>query len=165
MTIKQININNNLDQSDPIFETKLYPHRSLGWFGFLFLMGLYFISVAVFGVLFIVQGAWPISVFMVASVFAIWFAFRRNYLDAHNFEIIRLYKDQLIVEDHHKKRGIKKWSFNPAWVQLTISEDNIGRKSVFLSSSGKQIEIAEFLGHEQKSDFAMTIKRYLNDLR
>ena len=105
-----------------LFDALLTPHRSLAPRGFVILMG--FITVVSFsaGLVFFLVGAWPVVGFLGLDVALIYLAFRINYRDARRHEILRLTRRRLVVERRDPWGAVKRWTFQPAWLQVLMDD-------------------------------------------
>ncbi len=142
--------------NEPIlFEARLSPHRSLSRAGFAIVMGvLAGVSFAV-GVSFLLMGAWPVFGFFGLDVALVWFAFRINYRDARAYEDIRMTPNLLSVRQVSAKGAARETDFNPRWVRLEKTEDDLyGVTRVALISRGIFLIVGAFLPPLYKSELA-----------
>ena len=148
-----------MEKSNPLepvlFEARLSPHRSLSAGGFAILMGtLAAISFAV-GVSFLMMGAWPVCGFFGLDVALVWLAFRVNYRDARAYEDIRMTPNLLSVRQVSAKGAARETDFNPRWVRLEKTEDDLyGVTRVALISRGLSLIIGAFLPPLSKGELA-----------
>jgi uncharacterized membrane protein len=138
-----------------LFEARLSPHRSLSSTGFAIVMGvLATVSFAV-GVSFLMMGAWPVFGFFGLDVALVWLAFRVNYRDARAYEDIRVTPNVLSVRQVSAKGAARKTDFNPRWVRLEKTEDELyGVTRVALLSRGIFLVVGAFLPPLYKSELA-----------
>jgi len=139
----------------------LAPHRSLPPTGFLIVMlgfgGISFVA----GILFVLHGAWPVTGFFGLDVGLLYLAFRINYRSARREERIRLVADALTVE----RRGVRgerwSWRFQPFWLRVTLEETDDESNRLTISSHGRSLVLASFLGAGERRRFAATLKEAL----
>jgi len=139
----------------------LAPHRSLPPAGFLIVMlafgGLSFVA----GILFVLHGAWPVTGFFGLDVGLVYLAFRINYRSARREERIRLVADALTVE----RRGVRgerwSWRFQPYWLRVTLEESDDESNRLTISSHGRSLVLASFLGAGERRRFAATLQEAL----
>ena len=64
-------------------------------------------------------------------------------------------------------KGVKaEWRFNPSWVRLHREEhEEFGVQKLALVSRGQSVEIANFLGPEEKARFATGLSHALAEAR
>ena len=142
-------------QPDPqIFSALLTPYRSLNRTGFLAVM--LFLSVVSFalGLVFLMKGAWPVLGFFGLDVLVIWWAFKVNFRTARAREEITVTASELRVRRVSHRGQVAEWTFNPLWVRLDMEiDEDFGIEHLYLISRGRQIQIARFLGPEEKASF------------
>ncbi len=149
-----------------IFSAMLTPHRSLNRTGFLAVM--VFLSVVSFvtGLAFLMMGAWPVFGFFGLDVLVIWWAFKVNFRAARASEQIVVTPSELRVRRVSHRGHVAEWTFNPLWVRLDqeIDED-FGLEHLYLISRGHRLQIAGFLGPEEKASFYKGLVDALNAAR
>ncbi|WP_024338645.1 DUF2244 domain-containing protein [Bradyrhizobium japonicum] len=168
-----MNTGNEIERSasgDPrdvqIFSALLTPHRSLNRTGFLAVM--LFLSVVSFvtGLAFLMMGAWPVFGFFGLDVLVIWWAFKANFRAARAREEIVVTPSELRVRRVSHRGQVAEWTFNPLWVRLDQEVDEeYGIEHLYLVSRGHQIQIARFLGPEEKASFYKSLVEALNAAR
>jgi uncharacterized membrane protein len=146
-----------------VFAATLRPYRSLDPRGFALLMavlaGMSFIS----GMAFALNGAWPIMGFFGLDVGLVYLAFRINYRAADACERVVLSESQLIVERHRRGQLIGRWSFQPYWLRVQVTE---GRSpAVVLASHGRSVAVGSFLSPDERQGFAQALSDSLEALK
>lgn len=137
-----------------IFSALLTPHRSLNRTGFLAVM--LFLSAVSFvtGVAFLMMGAWPVLGFFGLDVLVVWWAFKANFRTARAREEITVTTSELRVRRISHRGQVAEWTFNPLWVRIDMEVDeDFGIEHLYLISRGHQIQIARFLGPDEKASF------------
>jgi uncharacterized membrane protein len=149
-----------------IFAGRLRPHRSLGCGGFRLLLAV-FAGMAIFVTLpFFLIGAWPIVGFMGLDGAVFYWAFRANFRAARAYEDVTLTPVELQVAKVSPSGARAEWRFNPVWVRLEREEhEAYGTRRLALVSAGRRLEIAGFLGPDQKAEFADGLARALAQAR
>ncbi len=151
----------------PRYSALLRPHRSLDRQGFLILMiAISFVSF-VAGVAFLLLGAWPVFGFFGLDVLLIYWAFRKNYAEARNFETVELYDEELVVRRESKGRPAEEWCFHPFWVRVQLEKDEELEicGPLWLTSHGKRLQLGAFLGADTLRVFSEELKLALAGLR
>jgi len=157
----------NADNLEPtIFSATITPHRSLGNVGFLVLMiafgGVSFIS----GIAFLLMGAWPVFGFFGLDVALLYWAFRLNYRRAGAYEEVKVTPSALTVRKVSHRGRAREWVLNPLWVRLDKdSHEEYGIERLFLVARGKQLVIANFLGPDEKANFAKELGAALSEAK
>lgn len=159
----------------PVFEAILYPHRSLGRRGYLILIAGTALIMGLYGLTFLLLGAWPIFGFIGAEWLLFWFLFSRHYRGDRRAERLRLYHDRLVVERLDAKGRFTAFSLQPYWLQVVLAPmgSSGGRpggrageaepdNALYLRSHGKHLEIGAFLSAPERRDFAGELARVLD---
>jgi uncharacterized membrane protein len=154
---------NSFDDEPALFSALLTPHRSLNRTGFVVLMA--FISLVSFGagLVFLSMGAWPVLGFLGIDVLAIYWAFRVNFHRATAYEEIAVTPSALHVRQVTHLGRVSEWTFNPLWVRLDVEKHaEFGVQRLSLVSRGRSLNIASFLGADEKQSFAMALMGAMN---
>ncbi|HCX67590.1 MAG TPA: hypothetical protein DHK64_08645, partial [Rhodobiaceae bacterium] len=102
------------------FNAMITPHRSLSSRGFVILIGIVATVNFTAGILFMVQGAWPVFGFCGLEVVLVWWAFRANYRAARAHETVQLSDEELRVRRVDRKGNARAFSFQPYWVRVAL---------------------------------------------
>lgn len=154
------------DDQAPIFAARLSPYRSLGPVGFNLVMiaiaGVSFVA----GLAFWLIGAWPVVGFFGLDIFLIQLAFRLNYRAARAYEDVEVTRDSLTVKTVTASGRKREYSFNPYWARLEIDRrpDRL-ISALRIASHGKRLEIAAFLGPEERESFSAAFSAALAKAR
>ncbi len=153
--------------SDPstFMDAELRPNRSLGRFGFVWLMavvaGINFLA----GLYFLSLGAWPIIGFCLLDVALVYIAFRISYRVGRRRETVTVTSDELTVRKITPSGKVRAWRLHPFWAQVIV--DRIGEHDaqIRLVSHGKSLVIGAFLAPEERQSFAEALKSALQEAR
>lgn len=149
-----------------LFSTRLRPHRSLSRRNFHLLMMVFSGGSFVWSLPFIFLGAWPVAGFMGVDVTLFYLAFRASFRAARAYEDVEVKPFELFVAKVNAKGERVEWRFNPAFVRLEREDHaEFGTQRLALVSSGRRIEIAAFLGPEEKARFAKRLSSALAEAR
>jgi uncharacterized membrane protein len=150
--------------SDPVFDAVLYPHRSLGPRGFLWLMlGLCACSTAL-GAAFWTMGAWPIPGFLGLDLVIVYVAFRLNYRAGRRYEAICLNHEALHVTRCDPRGRLSHETLQPFWLRVVLEHGpRAGR--LLLTSHGRTLEIGDFLPEAEKQALAEALRDALGKVR
>jgi uncharacterized membrane protein len=152
-------------QASPVFfDAVLYPHRSLPPRGFLVLMLLLGGVSFAAGMSFVLIGAWPIFGYFGLDVLLVYLAFRASYRSARMHEWVRLTKDMLTVERVGQRGERRRWQFQPYWLRVVLEERDQTNRLV-LTSHGRELVVAGFLGPQERKNFAAALKDALTRWR
>ncbi|MSP20765.1 MAG: DUF2244 domain-containing protein [Alphaproteobacteria bacterium] len=144
-----------------LFDAVLRPHRSLSKPGFLILMG--FIAVVSFasGMLFLLQGAWPVMGFFGLEVGLVYVAFKMNYRAGKLFETVQLDTSQLLVRRIDPKGRAASWSFQPNWLRVAMDDPPEHESQLTLTTHGRSLTIGAFLTPEERLQIAQELRAAL----
>lgn len=151
---------------EEILSLRLWPHRSLTRNDFRVLMLVFGLLCLAGGMRFLLLGAWPVAVFFALDVLIFYCAFRANFRAANAYEQYRLTALELLFARVSAKGLRNEWRFNPQWVRIERQEhEEFGLQQLALVSRGNWVEIARFLGPDQKAEFAETLSSALSTAR
>jgi len=154
------------DVDEAIFTARLTPHRSLGPRGFRILMAASFVATSAFSAPFFLMGAWPVVGFLGLDVAAIYLAFKLSYRAARAYEDFRLSYFELKVA-RANAAGLKhEWRFAPAFVRFErVDHEEFGPQRLSLISKGRRLDVARFLGPDEKAEFAGAFSKALAEAK
>lgn len=145
----------------------LWPHRSLTQRGFVWFIGLTaaLIAVPLLGIL----GSpvlWALLPFLLAAVWSIWFALRKNGRDRDILEQVALTRDRMTLVRHDPRQGRKDWEANPYWVRLTLHPTGGPVPNYLtLKGEGREVELGAFLSEEERLALHGELQDRLSRLR
>jgi uncharacterized membrane protein len=150
-----------------LFDAVLTPHRSLPRAGFWAVMAAVTVISTALGVVFLLQGAWPIFGFFGLDIALLYIAFRWSYRSGRLTETVRLAADELHVRRLSARGRAAEWRFNPYWVRVEIDEaaEPGHGNPLALVSHGERIEIGAFLSPDERLEFANALKNALVECR
>lgn len=157
--------NENQAGEDRLFTATLSPYRSLSRRGFNVLMAFMGLVSFTAGIIFLNMGAWPVFGFFGLDVALLYFAFRRNYMDARAIEQIDVSPALLLVRRVSALGHETEYSFNPYWTRLVVDRRSNGVAALSLVSSGKRLSIGNFLGPNERGPFAQALQSALSAAR
>ena len=145
----------------------LWPHRSLDQRGFVWFVGL---TAALFAVpLFGVLGSpvlWALLPFLLGTIWAIWFALRKNGRDRDIVEDLTLSRDLIQLVRHGPKGRRQDWQANPYWLRLTLHEAGGPVPNYLtLKAEGREVELGAFLSEDERIALRDELQTRLNSLR
>lgn len=130
----------------------LWPHRSLTQRGFVGFVGLTATLIAV--PLLATLGSpvlWALLPFLLGTIWAIWFALRKNGRDRDIVEDLTLTPDRLTLVRHGPKGKRQDWAANPYWVRVTLhATGGPVPNYLTLKGEGREVELGAFLSEEER---------------
>lgn len=148
-----------------LFDAVLTPHRSLSPRGFWLLMGCIVAVSFTGGLVFLIAGAWPIFGFFGLDVALIYWAFRASYRSGRLRERLRLTRDELTVERIDPRGKLRRWTFQPYWLQVDIDDPPDHSSQLVLSSHGRALAVGAFLSPLERGEIAGALRQALGECR
>ena len=148
-----------------LFDAILRPHRSLSAFGFLLLMGVLCTISFVAGMVFLLQGAWPVMGFFGLEIALIYGAFKLNYRSGRVVETVQLGREELLVRRIDPKGRVFSWTFQPNWLRVKMDYPPEHESQLALTSHGRRLIIGAFLTPEERLDVAKELRTALSRWR
>src|SRR5215469_4461949 len=140
------------------YDAVLQPHRSLPPRGFvIFMLALAGLSFIV-SLVFVLNGAWPVTPFFGVDVLLVYIAFRISYRRAKLREELRLTEESLTVERVGIKGERTRWQFQPFWLRLIFEEKDEHTNRLVLASHGRSLAVGSFLGPAERRGVAHGLK-------
>jgi len=151
------------DNKNPEFSAILTANRSLSKRGFAILMTCVALVSFAAGIAFLRMGAWPVFGFFGLDVALLYWAFKKNFADCDVRELVEVTDSELIVHHFAPKTPAQEYRFLRHWVRLELIEDQARKLvgSLNIHSHGKSIEIAAFLGPDERKEFYLALNRAL----
>jgi len=147
---------------EPFFRALLTPHRSLGRTGFFILMGVLAFACLTTGMLFLVDGAWPILCFCGLNFVGVYIAFRLNYRAARVHEEVALSRTSLDIRKVAASGRAEEHRFNPFWTRFSVSRhQEIGITGMAVEARGESVPIGSFLNPDDRESFATAFSHAL----
>ncbi|MEQ8390040.1 MAG: DUF2244 domain-containing protein [Thalassospira sp.] len=117
------------------------------------------------GLIFWSVGAWPVIGFLGVDVILLSLAFYFSFRSARQEERIELRAENLRVTRISVRGDRQQFDFQPYWLRVVLQRGEDDQCSLFLQTHGKSLEIAGFLGADEKTDLAAKLERVLRQTR
>lgn len=130
----------------------LWPHRSLSQRGFVWFIGLTagLIALPLTGII----GSpvvWALLPFLLATLWAIWFALRKSGRDRDIVEELTLSPDRITLTRHGPKGKRQDWEANPYWLRVMLHEAGGPVPNYLtLKGEGREVELGAFLSEDER---------------
>jgi len=145
----------------------LWPHRSLSQRGFVWFVGgtSALIGVPLIGVI----GSpvvWVLLPFLLATIWAIWFALRKNGRDRDIVEDLHLSADRISLTRHGPRGQRQDWQANAHWLRVTLHKTG-GPVPNYLTmkGEGREVELGAFLSEAERVQLRDDLLRTLDRAR
>ena len=156
-----MDLNDEKTQGNSGYSAVLRPHRSLSPTGFLILIGLISAASFITGVVFLLNGAWPVLGFFGLDVLLVYWAFKLNYRSGRLYELVELQDDALTLTRVQASGKRFRFAFNSYWVRVHFEEETYGQSVLKLVSHGRELSFGRFLNDEEKREFAAELQEAL----
>ena len=149
-----------------LLDVRLVPHRSLTVNNVRLIMALFSLVVFVSSLPFIIMGAWPVAGFFGLDVLILSAAFTANFRAARAYEHVVVTPLELLLAKVNPRGRRREFRFHPAWVRLNKEvHEEFGILRLSLRSHGRSVEVASFLGPDDKARFASGLSKALSEAR
>ena len=138
------------------------PYQSCSKSVFL-ILGIIFISwISLFSIFLIVQGAWPVSIFLGLEYLIIFYLIRLYFKEKNIKDEINIDQKEISIKKYKGDKLLHSSKFSTYWSKvLFIKFRNQSKLSV--RESNRETELASFLHADLKEDLYLKIKRQLKN--
>lgn len=143
------------------FDATLHPSRSMTRRGLVILISLVVTANMALALRALSAGGWPILPFLGLDVAALVGAFWLNNRAARMHERIRLDDTALSITHVEPSGRARGWTFEPAWVRVSVDEAARSGGRVTLTTHGKGVAFAEFLTPRERREVAAALNAAL----
>ncbi|MEL7201736.1 MAG: DUF2244 domain-containing protein [Pseudomonadota bacterium] len=147
------------------FEALLYPNRSLPNRGFVVLMAVVIAVNVCMGIVFTLNGAWPVLVFGGLDILLVWAAFKTSYAQGRLHERIRVTADEIVVSRVLPSGHEMRWALHPFWTDLQIDDPIRHESQLCLRTKGKVLILGTFLSPDERLAFAKRLQDAITQAR
>lgn len=136
----------------PLHAVRVWPHRSMSrrghrWFLGLLAAGLAIPVLGVWGT----PVAWFLSPFLLGALGLAWLALAASMRAGRLVEEVRVWPDLIAVERREPGGRVRRWSANPYWVRLELTDTpTMARYLTLGGGGGRTIELGAFLTPEER---------------
>lgn len=145
----------------------LWPYRSLPRRGMVWFLGgtSLLIAVPLLGLI----GSpvlWGVLPFLLATIWAIWWALERSFRDAEIVEEMEIKPDRVTLVRHGPRGKRQDWQANPHWVRVTLhATGGPVPHYLTLKGEGREVELGAFLTPDERRQLAAEITEILKRQR
>ena len=109
---------------------------------------------------------WALLPFLVGTIWAIWFALRKNGRDRDIVEDLRLSSDRITLVRHGPKGRRQDWEANPYWVRVTLHETGGPVPNYLtLKGEGREVELGAFLSEAERIALKDEVQGHISRLK
>lgn len=143
-------------------ELHLWPHRSLPRKGFVWVIAITAIGLALPLLSVIGSGVmWGLLPFAALVIWALWVAIERSYRSGATHEVLTLTPDQLTLRRQDPGRSDRLWQANPYWVRTRMHHHGPVENYLTLTDGQREYEIGSFLAPEERETLRRELEQAL----
>lgn len=153
------------DSKQEIITITLWPYRSLGSRGYLYLMIGFIGLIFILSLLFYSLGAWPVIGFLGIEIGLVWLVFRMNYNAGRNFEKISITPESTAVEKVGWRGDKHHFNIPSPWIKASCVKGEGRSDKLILKYHSEQLEIGSFLPPREKTSLADALNESFERMR
>ncbi len=138
------------------------PYQSCSKSVFLFL-GIIFISwISLFSIFLIVQGAWPVTVFLGLEYLVIFYLIKLYFKEKNIKDEINIDQKEISIKKYKGDKLLHSSKFSTYWSKVFFTKFK-NKSKLSIRESDKETEVASFLHSDLKESLYFRIKKQLNN--
>ncbi|MFO1012984.1 MAG: DUF2244 domain-containing protein [Caulobacteraceae bacterium] len=135
------------------------PHRSLGKKGFIILIGVMTAINCVTAIVFVLNGAAPVPVFLGLDLLAVVLAFNASFRAAERRERVQVTANEVRVLSEWRGAQEVVWTSPTAFTGVILEGEAEDETDLRLRLSGREIAVARTLSRGERTEFAKALDR------
>ena len=141
-------------------DEKITPYQSCSKSVF-FILGIIFISwISLFSIFLIIQGAWPVSIFLGLEYLVIFYLLKLYFKEKNIKDEIKINKKEISINKFKGDRILHSSKFNTYWSRVFFTRFK-NKSKLSIKESNKETEFATFLHADIKEKLYLKIKKQL----
>ena len=137
------------------------PYQSCSKSVFL-ILGIIFISwISLFSIFLILQGAWPVSIFLGLEYLIIFYLIRLYFKEKNIKDEINIDQKEISIKKYRGNKLLHSSKFSTYWSKVFFTKFKNTSK-LLIRESDKETEVATFLHADLKEGLYLRIKKQLN---
>ncbi len=137
------------------------PYQSCSKSVFL-VLGIIFISwISLFSIFLILQGAWPVSIFLGLEYLVIFYLIRLYFKEKNIKDEINIDQKEISIKKYRGNKLLQSSKFSTYWSKVFFTKFKNTSK-LLIRESDKETEVATFLHADLKEGLYLRIKKQLN---
>ena len=137
------------------------PYQSCSKSVFL-VLGIIFISwISLFSIFLILQGAWPVSIFLGLEYLVIFYLIRLYFKEKNIKDEINIDQKEISIKKYRGNKLLHSSKFSTYWSKVFFTKFKNTSK-LLIRESDKETEVATFLHADLKEGLYLRIKKQLN---
>ena len=141
-------------------DEKITPYQSCSKSVF-FILGIIFISwISLFSIFLIIQGAWPVSIFLGLEYLVISYLLKLYFKEKNIKDEIKINEKEISINKFKGDRILHSSKFNTYWSRVFFTRFK-NKSKLLIKESNKETEFATFLHADLKENLYLKIKKQL----
>ncbi|MDC3023266.1 DUF2244 domain-containing protein [Pelagibacteraceae bacterium] len=137
------------------------PYQSCSKSVFL-ILGIIFISwISLFSIFLVVQGAWPVSIFLGIEYLLIFYLIRLYFKEKNIKDEININQKEITIKKYKGDKLLHSSKFSTYWSNVFFTKFK-NKSKLSIRESDKETEVATFLHAELKESLYYKIKKQIN---
>ena len=137
------------------------PYQSCSKSVFL-VLGIIFVSwISLFSIFLILQGAWPVSIFLGLEYLVIFYLIRLYFKEKNIKDEINIDQKEISIKKYRGNKLLHSSKFSTYWSKVFFTKFKNTSK-LLIRESDKETEVATFLHADLKEGLYLRIKKQLN---
>ena len=137
------------------------PYQSCSKSVFL-VLGIIFISwISLFSIFLVLQGAWPVSIFLGLEYLVIFYLIRLYFKEKNIKDEINIDQKEISIKKYRGNKLLHSSKFSTYWSKVFFTKFKNTSK-LLIRESDKETEVATFLHADLKEGLYLRIKKQLN---
>ena len=140
---------------------KIKPYQSCSKSVFL-ILGIIFISwISLFSIFLIVQGAWPVSIFLGVEYLVIFYLIRLYFKEKNIKDEINIDQKEISIKKYKGDKLLHSSKFSTYWSKVFFTKFK-NKSKLSIRESDKETEVATFLHSELKEKLYFRLREKLS---
>ena len=137
------------------------PYKSCSKNVFL-ILGIIFITwCSIFSIFLVIQGAWPVSIFLGVEYFLIFYLIRLYFKEKNTKDEIFIDQKEISIKKFKGDKILHVSKFKTYWSKVFFTKFR-NKSKLLIRESNKETELATFLHADLKEDLYYRIKKQIN---
>tara|TARA_X000000950_G_C13789938_1_gene608934 strand:+ start:127 stop:567 length:441 start_codon:yes stop_codon:yes gene_type:complete len=137
------------------------PYQSCSKNVFL-ILGIIFITwCSIFSIFLVIQGAWPVSIFLGVEYFLIFYLIRLYFKEKNTKDEIFIDQKEISIKKFKGDKILHVSKFKTYWSKVFFTKFR-NKSKLLIRQSNKETELATFLHADLKEDLYYRIKKQIN---
>jgi len=141
---------------------KITPYQSCSKSVFIILGTILMVWCFLFSIFLIIQGAWPVTIFLGAEYLVIFYLIRLYFKEKNIKDVININKKEISIKKFKGDELIRSLKFNTYWSKVFFTKFK-NQSKLSIRESNKETEVASFLHTDLKEKLYLKIKKNLNN--